>query len=242
MPEELKTTESISGAGEGSMSGDKEPDTDKSAVPETSAAEEPQTFDLAEDLLQLEKINLIRAVMIRIHGGRHPNKEIDALLKRRIDITADNHEIQGPYVVRLICTVMMIFVMSGLFWIFLWLLAASFELNYFARLFSTGMATLFAAAVGIAVFHPSASPDEKLVKQLINQNLELIRKELEESTNSKKSDSSNAVENNDLTDAFEEDTESQTEDSTMNDFMSDNQEMDEDAKKLALEGSDGFES
>lgn len=144
------------------------------SVADTSAL---QSFDLADDILQLEKLNLMRAVMLRLQGGRHPNAEVDALLKRRMNLHVESF--QGPYAVRLVCTLLMVFVLATVLWVVLWLFATSLELNYFVSLLSTGFATLIAAMAGVAVFHPSSVPDEKLVRAEINQRLEELRGELQ---------------------------------------------------------------
>jgi hypothetical protein len=124
---------------------------------------------LADDLMQLEKLNLMRAVMLRLQGGRHPNAEIDALLQRRLDLRPESF--QGPYAIRLICSLMMIFLMCVIMWGLIWLLGTAMEWSGFIRLMSTGIATLLAAAAGIAVFHPASVPDEKQVKETITRRL-----------------------------------------------------------------------
>lgn len=124
---------------------------------------------LADDLMQLEKLNLMRAVMLRLQGGRHPNAEIDALLQRRLDLRPESF--QGPYAIRLICSLMMIFLICIIMWGIIWLLGTAMEWSSFVRLMSTGIATLLAAAAGIAVFHPASVPDEKQVKETIARRL-----------------------------------------------------------------------
>lgn len=161
MPDEKKTFDTVDAAAP--------------AAPVEPAA--PESFDLADDLLQLEKLNLMRAVMLRLKGGRHPVAGVDELLKRRMSfVTAD---FEGPYVVRLICTWLMIFVLATVLWVGLWLFVSSLELNYFVRLLSTGFATLIAAMAGVAVFHPSSLPDEKKVKEAIKIRLDELRTQLQ---------------------------------------------------------------
>ncbi|HNS10207.1 MAG TPA: hypothetical protein PKN29_10935 [Candidatus Ozemobacteraceae bacterium] len=124
---------------------------------------------VADDLLQLEKLNLMRAVMLRLQGGRHPNTEIDALLQRRLDLRPE--DFQGPYAIRLICTLMMIFLICIIMWGIIWLLGTAMEWSYFLRLMSTGIATLLATGAGVAIFHPASVPDEKQVKETIARRL-----------------------------------------------------------------------
>jgi hypothetical protein len=127
------------------------PDTNRIAENESAAVDavageqqsdvSADTDNLADDLLHLEKLNLMRAVMIRLQGGRHPDAAIDALLERRMTFSAESF--QGPYIVRLLCTVMMIFLFLLLAWGILWFVASAFELNYFLRLLSAGVSTLW---------------------------------------------------------------------------------------------------
>lgn len=144
------------------------------AAPAETPAPETK-ISLEDDLAQLDKLNLLRAVLLRLQGGRHPNAEIDALLKRRLDLRAE--DFQGPYAVRLICTVMMIFLICIIFWGVIWLFSTAFQLNYFVRLMSAGIATLLAAAAGIAIFHPASIPDEKQVKEAISRRLAELKNE-----------------------------------------------------------------
>lgn len=155
----------------------------KTAVPDETGAETAKTADapvpepsLADDYLKLEQINLLRAVVVRMQGGRHPDKVIETLLRRRMNFSRD--EFQGPYAIRLVCTLMMIFVVSALLWAIVWAISSAMELSYFLRLISTGFATLFAAMVGVAVFHPSSIPEEKTLIEAIEARMAELRKEL----------------------------------------------------------------
>jgi hypothetical protein len=149
---------------------------DEPAESEDSVISEPPEPDIEGDLAELEKINLLKAIMIKMKGGRHPSAQIDKLLSRHMNFSSE--DFQGPYLIRLICTIMMIFAFSTLIWIVLWIMTAGFELTYFQRLLSTGIATLTAAVAGIAIFHPSYLPDEKLLKQAIEQKLKELHKQI----------------------------------------------------------------
>lgn len=133
---------------------------DENATPDSAPP-----ISLADDLAQLEKLNLMRAVMLRLQGGRHPNAQVDALLKRRFDFKTE--DFQGPYAIRLICTLMMIFLICMILWGIVWLVSTAMELNSFIQMMSMAMATLMAAGAGVAIFHPASVPDEKLLKEAI---------------------------------------------------------------------------
>lgn len=143
-----------------------------------AAVELDQQPSLEEDFAMLEKINILKAVMIRMKSGRHPAPQIDALLKRRMNFSGD--EFQGPYIVRLLSTLMMVFVISTLVWGTLWILASGFGLSFFTKVLSTGMATVVAAIAGISIFHPTSLPDENLLKQSIEQKFKELHTELQE--------------------------------------------------------------
>ncbi len=146
-------------AGNAEKEAEKKPETEQKVAPPS----------LADDLVQLEKLNLMRAVMLRLQGGRHPNAEIDSLLQRRLDLRPE--DFQGPYAIRLICTLMMIFLLGVIMWGIIWLIGTAMEWSYFLRLISTGIATLLAAGAGVAIFHPASVPDEKQVKETIARRL-----------------------------------------------------------------------
>lgn len=147
-------------------------------VTETSDPGSESRATLLDDYAMLERINILKAVMIRMKGGRHPSDQIESLLKRRMNFSGE--DFQGPYVVRLVSTLMMIFIFSALLWAFLWILASGFGLNYFIKILSTGMATVVAAIAGVALFHPSSLPDEEQLKKAIEQRLKEIQAEVRE--------------------------------------------------------------
>lgn len=204
-----------------------------------TAAETAPQYSLAEDLLLLEKLNLLSVISVRMQGGRHPKPAIEAVLKRRMTFS-DEEGIQGPYLVRLICTLMFIFVASSLFWAVLWLIAASFELNYLVRLLSTGISTVIAAMAGVAIFYPSSAPDEKKLKEAINKRLEELRQQL------KKENGETAGENDAPTTTDElKQTKTKTnipEQPLDNyDDLAASSNLSDEKAKLALEGTENFE-
>ncbi|OGK04787.1 MAG: hypothetical protein A2W80_16020 [Candidatus Riflebacteria bacterium GWC2_50_8] len=164
MAEEIKT-ETTPATGNASS--------DKAATP---VAETIAIPTLADDVAKLEQIDRLRAVVVRMQGGRHPSREIDALLQRRLNIPRE--EFQGPYVTRLISTLMMVFVASTVMWAILWAIGSAMELGYLVKMVSTGMMTLFAAIAGVAVFHPASVPDEKRLIAAIEEQMNELRMEL----------------------------------------------------------------
>lgn len=163
---------------------------DEANVPEAPGVDKPEPT-LEEDFELLQRINVLKAVMVRMQGGRHPSPEIDALLQRRLNFSRDTF--QGPYIIRLISTLIMIFVATTLCWGILWILASGFELSYFLRILSTGMASLVAAIAGVAIFHPSSVPDEKLLKEFVDDRLQEISKQVQELSGNANAQSSDQV-------------------------------------------------
>ncbi|PKL42600.1 MAG: hypothetical protein CVV41_13710 [Candidatus Riflebacteria bacterium HGW-Riflebacteria-1] len=147
--------------------------TDKAATP---VAETIAIPTLAEDVAKLEQIDRLRAVVLRMQGGRHPNREIEDLLQRRLNLPLE--EFQGPYVTRLVVTLMMVFIASTAIWAILWAIGNAMELNFVLNMVSTGMATLVAAIAGVAVFHPASVPDEKKLIAAIEAHMNELRMEL----------------------------------------------------------------
>lgn len=222
------------------------PDAPESGDSSTKPAEEVDNttetasqFSLADDLLLLEKLNLLHFISVRMQGGKHPKPAIEALLKRHMDF-ADEEGIQGPYVVRLICTVMFVFVCASLFWGFLWIIASSLELNYFVRLLSTGISTLIAALAGVAIFYPSSAPDEKKLKEAINKRLEKLRKQLKKEsaeTDSEKDTQTNADE------LKQTETKKNIPEQPLDNYddLAASSNLSDEKAKLALEGTENFE-
>ena len=167
---------------------------DKAGSAPAANVEEPvKDPTLAEDYLRLEQINLLRAVIVRMQGGRHPDKAIEALLQRRLNFSRE--EFQGPYAIRLVCSLMMVFVVSTLAWAIVWAVGSAMNLSYFLRLVSTGLATLFAAMTGVAIFHSSSIPEEKSLIEAIEVRLGELRKELGKDEESQPGSSENAEAN-----------------------------------------------
>lgn len=154
------------------------------ALPKTEQVKEPT---LADDLIKLQQIKLLRAVTIRAQSGKYPDTEIDDLLKRHMNFA--NNEVQGPFAVRLVCTFMFIFIFGAMTWGIIWTIATIFEFNYFLRLMSTGIMTLMAAVAGIAIFHPLSLPDDKKLKIAIENRMEELKAQIAQNSAPTKNES-----------------------------------------------------
>ncbi len=149
---------------------------EETTEPEQLKQEEPVINyppTLAEDLEVLNKINILSALMRQKKTGFHPKKNIDALLKRRMNIP--DSEVGGPIVVRLVATFMFIFITSALFWMLLWLLGTSMGWTTFTRTASIALSTVVMATFGIAVFQPMIFIDEVRLKAAIEKRMVELR-------------------------------------------------------------------
>lgn len=176
MPEDASFSDGKNLPSDGSQHSVDEPSSVGSSdeqISEVSEAKPPREPTLEEDIAALEKLNLMRSVMIKIQGGRHPHVPTDQLLDRRLKI--DPAKYQAPYVVRLVCTLMMVFVFGSLFWFLMWLVLTPLNLTHAVRLISTGFATVVAAVAGVSIFHPSSVPDEKILRRDIQQQIVDLR-------------------------------------------------------------------
>lgn len=181
MPENLENLDETNQPSENPEGGEASPEIqdendESSMAPESTIQPEPS---LEEDFETLQKLNLLKATLVRMQGGRHPNPEIEALLHRRLNLSRESF--QGPYIIRLLSTLIMIFVAATICWGVLWILA--FELSNFIKILSTGMASLVAALAGVAIFHPTSLPDENLLKQRIEEEMRKISKNVQQDLN-----------------------------------------------------------
>ena len=103
MPEEKNTTnQNIQNTANTNTKPDSDP---KTAVSQNSESAEKNNQDkkeptLAEDYEALKNMNLLKNTMIRMQYGRYPNKEIESILQRRMDLDASQY--QGPQIVSMI--------------------------------------------------------------------------------------------------------------------------------------------
>ncbi len=144
---------------------------------ETESAEkkEPEPT-LAEDYENLKQMHLLRNVMIRMQYGRYPNKKIDSILKRRMDL--DESKYQGTHIVRIIISIMASFFICTIIYIVIWLIASSMNLNDLKETSSLVISLFFLCSCGFLIFNNISVPDEKKLKEAINERMNEIENEL----------------------------------------------------------------
>lgn len=161
----------------------------KTSTEEAKNEEQEKEPTLAEDYESLKNMHLLRNVMIRMQFGKYPNKKIDGILKRRMDL--DGSQFQGTDIVRIIVSIMtMFFICSGIY-LFIWLIASNYGLYDLKETSSLVLSLFFICSCSFVVFNNLSIPDEKKLKVAIKKRLTEIENELkiekkENDNNSKK--------------------------------------------------------
>ncbi len=136
---------------------------------------------LAEDYEALKNMNLLKNTMIRMQYGRYPNKKIESILQRRMDLDASQY--QGPQIVRMIITIMAMFFFCTFTYVIIWLITSRLNLYGIRETASMVLSTLFLGSCGFALFNYISVPDEKKLKEAIKNRMAEIEKELNSGTN-----------------------------------------------------------
>jgi hypothetical protein len=124
---------------------------------------------LAQDLDVLREINVFHAVLLQMNKGKHGNKEIDEILRRRIGLKTK--DFSGPYLLRVAISLLVVLIVSTITWCLIWVLASALGLNLFIRLLSIAMSTFVIAMFGVAIFNPSHAIDEKKLHNAVKGRL-----------------------------------------------------------------------
>ncbi len=174
---DVKQQESVSTANEKTE--------EKTAQQETENKEEEKIPTLEEDYEVLKNMNLLRDVLIRMQCGRYPNKKLEGVLNRRMNL--DEEKLQSPRIVRIIITILAMFFICTLTYIAIWLATATPALHGVREFASLVISMFFIGFCAFAVFNSLSAPDEVKVQQAIKERMTEIEVEL---SVSKKSPSS----------------------------------------------------
>lgn len=136
------------------------------AEPESEPVAEPT---LEEDYAALKEMNLLRNVMVRLQYGKYPDARIDGILKRRMEL--DESKFQGPQIVRIIVSILALFLSCTLFFIFVWLAAKGLGFDNFAKTASVIISLFFFSGFGFVIFNSLSVPDEKKLKKAISERM-----------------------------------------------------------------------
>ena len=157
-----------------------EADSKNSESAENNSQDEKEPT-LAEDYEALKNMNLLKNTMIRMQYGRYPNKKIESILQRRMDLDASQY--QGPQIVRMIITIMAMFFFCTFTYVIIWLITSRLNLYGIRETASMVLSTLFLGSCGFALFNYISVPDEKKLKEAIKNRMAEIEKELNSGTN-----------------------------------------------------------
>lgn len=164
------TTNNI--ASETAISDNKNPD-DKEF---TETKEQEKIPTLSEDYESLKNMHLLRNVMIRMQFGRYPNKKIDEILKRRMNL--DESQFQGTDIIRIILSILFSFLICTILYILIWLFATSMGFLELKQQSSVVISLFFLSSCGFFIFNNISVPDEKKLKIAIKEKMSEIENEL----------------------------------------------------------------
>ena len=138
--------------------------------------------DLKTDLAKLERIDWVSATILRFRLGLHPDPEIEALLKRRLNLPSNKY--LGPLPVRLLCTFAMILAFFTITWGLFWFFFSIAGFSNFLRELSLLMTSLMVIVFGIGCSHPLKLFDEKAIEKAGSEVIRSLRLECAEEKSS----------------------------------------------------------
>ena len=138
--------------------------------------EEEPIPTLEEDYESLKNMHLLRNVMVRMQYGRYPNKKIDAVLARRMDL--DPYKFQGTRFLRIIISIMSMFFICTAIYLLLFIFAKAFNLYDFNEAASVTMSLFFLCSCSFAIFNNISVPDEKKLKEAIKERMRQIEEQI----------------------------------------------------------------
>lgn len=125
---------------------------------------------------RLESCNWLAAARIQLERGRHPDPEIDALLRRVFSFPPDRFA--GPYVIRVLVSLSMTFCICAVFWLIVWNLAGLMGWSEFARVASTWSATVMVFLFGVVLSQPGKLIDEQALEAAGREAIAKLRADL----------------------------------------------------------------
>lgn len=152
------------------------------------------SYDLKEDFQMLSDLNLIKEIAIKIQLKKHPNKKINDLLDRRMNL--ESSTFTGPHALSVAASFMIIFFVALIVWAIFWVFATL--LNFSALItFMSGLLSVFVfVGFAIALFRPFPIIDEEKLLKHITDEMKSLRSaanidEQKTTTNSNNTDTEN---------------------------------------------------
>jgi len=130
-----------------------------------------------DDLRDLEAMNWAGETIRRFRLGSHPDPQVEALLKRRLDLAAESF--LGPYPLRLLCTLALVFAGCAISWILLWAVGTAAGWTVLVAELSYAMPFLLVVLFGISLSQPLRLYDETAITKAGEKALDALRAEIE---------------------------------------------------------------
>lgn len=153
-----------------------------------------KSYDIKEDFQMLSDLNLLKEIAIKIQLKRHPNKEINDLLDRRMNLNSNNFT--GPHGVSVAASFMIIFFVALIVWAIFWVFATLLDFSALIT-FMSGLLSVFVfGGFAIALFRPFPIIDEEKLLKHITDEMKSLRSaanidEQKTTTNSNNTDTEN---------------------------------------------------
>ena len=148
--------------------------------------QEESVPSIKDDLDLLKKLDPIKESCLKIQLGKHPNKDIDALLERSFKLS--DNDFHGNIVLRILITESAIFFIGIIIWGIFWISFTLMELRGLAATSSWLIGILTTSAMAIAIFQPYPVIDEEKLRTHIKQEIKNIKKGIEEENKEAKND------------------------------------------------------
>lgn len=129
--------------------------------------------DDMEDFKKLLDLNLLKEATLKIQLKKHPNKKIDDLLERRLNLKSK--DFTGPFAIRVVASILIIFLTSIVIWSGIWVIGIALELNYFYKIMSTIISIILVSAMAITIFQPLPIIDENRLLKHITEEMKKLK-------------------------------------------------------------------
>lgn len=134
------------------------------------------SYDLKEDFQMLSDLNLIKEIAIKIQLKKHPNKKINDLLDRRMNL--ESSTFTGPHALSVAASFMIIFFVALVAWGIFWTLGTLLGLGAFVTFMSLVLSIFVFAGFAITIFRPLPIIDEEKLLKHITDVMKSLRAEV----------------------------------------------------------------
>ncbi|MBF0501599.1 MAG: hypothetical protein HQM09_15780 [Candidatus Riflebacteria bacterium] len=165
------TADSVNSAEKGTQ-------TSPDGATQDSLPELPSTPE--DDLQTLQEIDWIGASRKRFNFGYHPDRRIESLLRRRLDLSRYDH--LAPYPIRILVSMSFVVIACSAFWIIIWVVASLLDFNSFINELAYGMVFLLVAMFGFVIANPINLYNEQSIEKAGQILIDELKQEIDETT------------------------------------------------------------